>query len=260
MSRLTFIPCFEVQYGASPGNPTCPATLEIFTIDPACAISFSCARRQLKTPTKLMLMTFMNSSSLNSSIGLIATCEIPARCQCPTNLVLQISQDPKGANSSARAVKLRVPALLTHPFNSPNSNLTSSIHLLTSSDLDTSTTVFLTLISGKSLKMPSSAFSRSFSRTSEMQTVAPRAARYLAVARPIPLAPPVIVITLPANGFKEGHIAWLVLCLRRGKYQIVAVVGDFLEIVRRAPPIEDRNTCDMMKTKKRKGKSVGEMQ
>jgi hypothetical protein len=67
------IPCFEVQYGAIPGEPICPATLDIFTIDPACVMSLSCARRQLKTPTRLMLMTFINSSSLNSSIGFIAT-------------------------------------------------------------------------------------------------------------------------------------------------------------------------------------------
>lgn len=144
--------------------PIRPWTEEIFTMDPESAIFRSSARRQYMMPVRLTARMRCHSSSSRSAMVRVPWC-LPM-----------------------------MPAQLAAPSRRPCCATMPSIQLSTSARCDTSTRV---VVKGtfRELKCDAAA-ERAEGSTSAMQTVAPRLERSLAVARPMPDAPPVMAMIL----------------------------------------------------------------
>lgn len=99
-----------------------------------------------------------------------------------------------------------LPAPLTHPSSLPYIFLIDRSHSSTMVLSQTSTIELTISLAGKSFSRRSTACSRLSLRISLIATVAPRSARYLAVANPMPLAAPVIVMILPENGAGRARV------------------------------------------------------
>lgn len=92
------------------------------------------------------------------------------------------------------------PARLAAPDNFPNCLIVSEIQSWIWAGLRTSTEVVRTFAAGAIFFIDAAADSSSSCCMSARLRVAPRTARYCAVASPIPEAAPVIAMTLPSKG------------------------------------------------------------
>jgi hypothetical protein len=92
-----------------------------------------------------------------------------------------------------------LPAPLTHPSSLWYIFLIDRSHSSTAIVSLTSTTELTISLVGKSLSRRSTAWSMLSPKMSQIAIVAPRSTRYLAVANPMPLAAPVMVMILPEN-------------------------------------------------------------
>lgn len=190
------IPHFVAEYDGIPATPLMPAPLETFTIEPPGRVrTRSWARWQFIVPVKLTARVLSQSSWICIS------------GQCQT------FQDRASVHTMFAAVvsgcRIDNPATFAAPSSFPNALIASSIHLSTSSALDTSTVLIKTwlLYLSSLLRILASFFGENHSftyisflvtskparlRSQRVTPDAPISAHLIAVARPIPEPAPVI--------------------------------------------------------------------